>query len=101
MAYDSQRGRTVLFGGEGPGYGVDTWEWDGTNWIQHFTSGFPPARDRHAMAYDSQRHRVVLFGGFQAGVGYLGDTWEWDGTTWRQLAAGPPARRWDPMAFHN
>ena len=35
MAYDSNRGRTVLFGGLG-GAGVgnlgDTWEWDGENW---------------------------------------------------------------------
>ena len=32
IAYDSQRGITVLFGGFNPsaGYLDDTWEWDGT-----------------------------------------------------------------------
>src|SRR5262245_66106604 len=37
MAYDSQRGRTVLFGGltlfRAPPLG-DTWEWDGSTWVQ-------------------------------------------------------------------
>jgi len=35
MAYDSARGKTVLYGG-GVDAGIptdrDTWEWDGTNW---------------------------------------------------------------------
>ena len=75
MAYDSQRGVTVMFGGtsSGSNYLADTWEWNGSSWTQVSTTG-PSARREHAMAYDSLRGRIVLFGG----CCYLGDTWEWD-----------------------
>jgi hypothetical protein len=76
MAYDSQRGRTVLFGGN-PSSGLplgDTWEWNGSAWTQVSITG-PSGRAGHAMAYDSQRGRTVLFGG----SGYP-ETWEWDGS---------------------
>ena len=65
MAYDSQRGRVVLFGGYGDSGGLaDTWEWDGSTWVERTPATSPPARSGHAMAYDSQRGRVVLFGGY-------------------------------------
>src|SRR5436309_145576 len=86
MAYDSARGRVVLFGGSGLG---DTWEWDGTSWTQRASSG-PPPRYKHAMAYDSARGRVVLFGGDGAAGPYLADTWEWDGTAWTQRSPSGP-----------
>ena len=94
LAYDSGRGRTVLFGGESGG--DMTWEWDGTNWAMVAISGpFPPARDSPGMAYDSVRGRTVMFGG--AG---LGDTWEWDGVTWTQVASdGPASRGFLAMAY--
>jgi len=77
MAYDSQRGRIVLFGGNigGPSLS-DTWEWDGLRWSQGTTG--PSSRAGHAMAYDSQRARVVMFGGEAMGI-YRNDTWERDG----------------------
>lgn len=59
MAYDSARGRVVLFGGQGSS---DTWEWDGNDWTLRSPNNSPPARSRHAMAYDSARQHVVLFG---------------------------------------
>lgn len=63
MAYDSLRGRVVLFGGAITNGALgDTWEWDGTDWTQMATSG-PSRRYGHALAYDSRRQRVVLFGG--------------------------------------
>jgi hypothetical protein len=68
MAYDSQRGRTVLFGGfDNNTIYADTWEWDGSTWSQVANSG-PVARCYHAMAYDSQLGRTVLFGGQAAGT---------------------------------
>jgi hypothetical protein len=95
MAYDSSRGRTVLFGGLG-GAGVgnlgDTWEWDGENWTQMADSG-PPARGQAAMAYDVQRNQTVLFGGAGPGALFLVDTWGWDGSTWTQLAVSGPSPR--------
>ena len=37
MAYDAERGRTVLYGGFQDGKALgDTWEWDGTQWKQVF-----------------------------------------------------------------
>ena len=45
MAYDSVRGKTVLFGGAiGSGYAGDTWEWDGATWTQ-VAAGGPAARN--------------------------------------------------------
>jgi len=81
MAYDSGRGRTVLFGGTGAG--ADTWEWDGENWTQMADLG-PPARSDAAMAYDTHRNQTVLFGGSNG----MADTWGWDGRNWTQLADG-------------
>jgi len=95
MAYDSNRGRTVLFGGTGviaTNLFADTWEWDGENWTQVADSG-PPARAQAAMAYDVQRKQTVLFGGLGPGGFGGGDTWGWDGDNWTQLAVSGPSPR--------
>ena len=98
MAYDSQRGVTVLFGGDDFTLLGDTFEWDGSTWAQASSSG-PAVRAGHAMAYDSQRGATVLFGGGSAS-GRLGDTWEWDGSNWTQRATtGPSARAGHAMAY--
>jgi len=96
MAYDSQRGRTVLFGGDGGSSLLgDTWEWDGSAWT-NVANGGPLARSGHGMAYDSVRGRTVLFGG----LSFLGDTWEWDGMTWTNVTtSGPSARSGHSMAY--
>jgi hypothetical protein len=87
MAYDSRRGRMVLFGGETFPEGFqtvlnDTWEWDGTKWYFRTTNG-PSSRFTQSMAYDSFRGITVMYGGF----GYNDGTalWEWDGNTWAGL----------------
>ncbi|MBL8751411.1 MAG: hypothetical protein JNK78_19805 [Planctomycetes bacterium] len=100
MAFDSARGRSVLFGGFVTG-GIlvgDTWEWDGASWIQVATTG-PSARSYHAMAYDSLRGRTVLFGGNDGGV--PGDTWEWDGIAWTQVATTGPSGRYFPSMVYD
>ena len=82
MAYDAARQRIVLFGGGVSNTWLnDTWEWDGTNWIQCRPITSPPARGFHAMAYDAARRRIVLFGGWVFPQ-LLNDTWEWDGQSW-------------------
>src|SRR5260370_14021358 len=99
LAYDSARGKTVLFGGLGAsGFVGDTWEWDSAagTWTLRATTG-PGARYAHAMVYDSVRRKIVLFGGISCSFAFclLGDTWEWDGAagTWTLRATtGPPAR---------
>ncbi len=99
MAYDSHRGRTVMFGGDRFGYFSDTWEWDGNQWTRVQTPTSPPARSAHGMVYDRARRCVVLFGGTSGPS--LGDTWEYDGIDWRRRApaAAPPPRQQFAMAF--
>jgi len=101
MAYDSRRGRTVMYGGltSSRSWATDTWEWDGAHWSRFTTPG-PGARAHFAMVYDSKRERIVLFGGLGDDNQYHADTWEWDGVTWRKMSdEGPPARARHRMAF--
>jgi hypothetical protein len=107
MAYDSDRGKVVLFGGASDGTELgDTWEWDGAAWTSVCTgpcaTGAPPARSGHAMAYDPVHRRAVIFGGEGAGA-LLDDTWTWDGAAWARVCApgacGPPARVGHAMAY--
>ncbi|MFC1609839.1 kelch repeat-containing protein [Myxococcota bacterium] len=96
MAYDSARGKVVLFGGWDGACRQDTWEWDGTSgtWTDVTPSGpNPSARIHHKLAYDSTREKLVLFGGFSVQGDFCEDTfWEWDGTmgTWTEMAPEGP-----------
>ncbi|MGK0153977.1 MAG: hypothetical protein ACI9SE_000927 [Neolewinella sp.] len=92
MAYDSVRGKVVMFGGSSPTASAnnETWEFDGANWAQVSTVSSPSTREGHTMSYDSARGKVVLFGGFPA----LDDTWEYDGVNWTQVTtANAPGGR--------
>jgi len=98
LAYDSARGRTVLFGGVEwvSGSPADTWEFDGSRWTPVATAAAPPPRSMHAMAYDAARGKVVLFSGYDpnAATTPLVDTWTYDGITWNQvMTANTPAER--------
>jgi hypothetical protein len=92
--FDSQRGRTLIFGGESlqPALG-DLWAWSGQAWTELTPAVGPPARRLAGMSYDRARDRVVLFGGTN-GASTFGDTWEFDGATWSQLepSVAPPPR---------
>jgi hypothetical protein len=102
LAYDSARGRVVLFGGNNGAVLADTWEWDGNTWTQQTPTTSPSARAGHALAHDSARGRVVLFAGNNGTFGAnLADTWEWDGTTWTQRTpvVQPPARTEHALAY--
>jgi hypothetical protein len=106
IAFDSNRGRTVLFGGSSLSNGMnnDTWEWDGSFWTEMDDIG-PFARTNAAMVFDTNRKVTVLFGGIgTAGISGMnvipGDTWQWDGSDWTQLSeSGPTARASHAMAF--
>ena len=90
MAYDSDRHVVVLFGGAFIGYlyqGAppssiynDTWEFNGSAWIERHPAQGPSPRYGHQMAYDAARHRTILFGG-RNNSGEFRDTWSYDGTT--------------------
>jgi hypothetical protein len=98
--WDSNRGRTVLFGGslESKGDNGETWEWDGSYWTQMSDLG-PSARSYSALVYDSANKVSLLFSGSEGGIP-IGDTWQWDGLNWTQLAeTGPPPRSGHAMAY--
>ncbi len=107
MAYDSKRGKTVLFGGTTGSlifYG-DTWEWDGASWTQISSAG-PCARSGMRMAYDEKREAILLYGGCSVSGSYVstlyGDTWDWDGIQWRQIfATQAPSPRWRHMMAYD
>ncbi|MBI1851060.1 MAG: IPT/TIG domain-containing protein [Planctomycetes bacterium] len=104
LAYDSLRGRVVLFGGlDASGIFADTWEWDGYDWERAASdsdSG-PDVRFEHALAFDGTRGQTVLFGGRGRGNRLLADTWAWDGSAWTSLApeTSPVAMAGHAMAF--
>lgn len=106
MAFDTIRGKTILFGGYGPKpdgseYLSDLWEFDGATWALRTTSG-PAARQNAAMVFDSARAKTVLFGGLAYTTGPItfGQTWEWNGSAWANVATtGPSPRYLHAMAY--
>jgi hypothetical protein len=102
MAFDTGRGRTVVFGGSNAGSALgETWEWDGRVWIRRNPLHSPSPRTLAAMAYDPVRGITVLFGGFNGITGFQ-ETWEWDGDDWRQLSPliSPPGAAGHVMTYH-
>jgi hypothetical protein len=104
MAYDSVRQCVVMFGGNSngqwPGGSLgDTWEWNGTTWLQQSPTASPSPRGHGPLTYDSARGVCVMFGGYDGTA--LGETWEWNGTDWTQRnpAASPAARYHHAMVF--
>jgi N-acetylneuraminic acid mutarotase len=103
MAYDSDTGHVIMFGGQGwSGLLSDTWAYDpATNtWTDLEPSGpLPSARAYSSITYDPDTHQVIMFGG--DGSGFLNDTWAYDprANTWTDLhPAGPvPSAR----AYHS
>jgi hypothetical protein len=79
MAWDEGRQRVIVFGGS-PNSLADTWEWDGTTWLQRMPLNPPPPSASLGLAGDTVRRKVVLFGGqTSTGPASFG-TWVWDGT---------------------
>jgi hypothetical protein len=96
LAFDSSRGRVVLFGGlDSTGQALqDDWFWDGNTWTAdlrlciaglpqqglcdsagNYVTSVPPGRSLSGGAYDTLRRHLVVFGG-AALTSTLGDTWE-------------------------
>jgi hypothetical protein len=92
MAYDAERGVTVLFGGFDASTNIldETWLYDGTNWTRATPAVSPPRRAKSAMAYDSVSQRVLLYGGQENGhYSVFKDFWAWDGVNWTELGGVP------------
>jgi hypothetical protein len=97
MAYDSARGRLVMFGGQtrtpdgSQVFLKDLWEWDGATWHFRGTNG-PPMRTESVMAYEPSRGRTVVFGGSAFSFDpLLNLVWEWDGQQWHTNRATFPS----------
>lgn len=94
-SYDLGRGKVVIFGGATTQLlsppSNQTWEYDGTAWLQITTTGNPGGRDRPAMCYMPSLAKTVLFGGSN-GSSLTDQTWVYDGNaaTWTQLAITGP-----------
>ena len=105
IAFDAVRGITVLFGGQdqnaGGRYYGDTWEWNGSYWLELLTAGGPGARRGIKAVFDATIGRTVIYGGASLQTGLAADTWEWDGVLWkdRSGAKGPPAMSDHAMCF--
>ncbi|MFH2010871.1 MAG: hypothetical protein ABI333_30000 [bacterium] len=105
LAFDAARGVTVLFGGviwdvSDWRYSADTWEYDGSQWIESTPTSSPTGLEGQAIAYLPGQERVVLFGGEAASV-YFAQTWVYDGATWTEptLDPVPTARSRHGFAF--
>jgi cysteine-rich repeat protein len=108
MAYDSARARAVVFGGCSGRSCLpwlrDTWEYDGTTWVERDLAEAPSGRSGHAMAYAAAVGQVVLFGGWNS-IGmidaYFDDTWSYDGNEWIELSTtrAPSPRISPAMAY--
>jgi hypothetical protein len=102
MAFDSIRGKTVLFGGTAIYTTSDVYEWDGTTWTHPQPSTTPMQRAEHAVSWDGTRNAVLVFGGHNDAPVWLGSAAEWNGTSWwiSSSSAGPDVRIRPTMAFH-
>ncbi|MEW5849663.1 MAG: kelch repeat-containing protein [Myxococcota bacterium] len=101
MAYDPQRGETVLFAGYDGSILGDTWTWDGHRWAPRTNlSNTPPARLSGMLVTLAPPRGVLLFGGYAAQP--FQDTWEWDGATWTPITVDtpPPPRGDHQLAYH-
>lgn len=105
MAYDENRGVVVLFGGtrqyshQGGPFG-DTWEWDGSNWIEVVPALSPSPRFYHQMAFDSDVGIVILHGGKDS-TGGVNDTWGFDGADWKLIStlSAPEVRSANALSY--
>ncbi|MFN2607384.1 MAG: kelch repeat-containing protein, partial [Acidimicrobiales bacterium] len=89
-AYDPDKDRVVLFGGQTPKVSDETWIWDGSTWRppKGQPTVRPAARQGASMAFDGTQ--LVLFGGADASGRPVTDgTWLWDWNTESWHSAGP------------
>jgi hypothetical protein len=104
MAYDSERGYSVLFGGQGVFNQMlgDTWIYQDRRWtrLRQWSWRRPSPRCGHALAFDEEAGEIILFGGITPWDRPLRDTWRFDGSCWRPVRGpSPPARRYAALAY--
>ncbi|MFX1281683.1 MAG: Kelch repeat-containing protein [Promethearchaeota archaeon] len=92
MAYDSEHGKAILFGGNDGSYDDETWVYDYAmnNWTNMNPPTRPGGRYAHAMAYDSKHDKIILFGGYDGGND--DETWVYDYSMNNWTNMNPPTR---------
>jgi hypothetical protein len=103
MTYDTARGVTIMHGGyrytliNGHHALGDTWEYDGSNWVEIITpnsAGLP--KQEHQIVYDISRGVTVMFGGRtdapQTINVYPKEVYEYDGVDWTMVPTNPTNR---------
>lgn len=103
LAYDTNRGVMVLYGGNATGwpYENSTWEFDGDDWSQVTITNTPQTVYGMVMTYDANRERIVLFGGSNADDTTRAETWEYAGVDWTQASptSSPPERTGHTLVY--
>ncbi|MGA9840602.1 MAG: kelch repeat-containing protein [Thermoplasmata archaeon] len=102
MAYDSDDGYMVLFGGASPcGTYNDTWEFANNAWSRVATTSAPPPLYGFAMTYDASDGYVLLTGGCCIAGRDSNQTWAFVHGAWTNLTAGPSpvVDRYGAMAY--
>lgn len=91
LVYDAARAVCILHGGADPMTGAamnDTWEFDGTGWIDVTAAGAAMAqRYGHGMAFDAGRRQAVVFGGVDQNFNGATGTWQY-GAAYEPFGAG-------------
>jgi hypothetical protein len=101
MAYDEERGKVILYGGQNSsGNLADLWEWDGNTWRRLCPVCNPAARFTHKMVFDTERQKILLYGGQDGKVG-LAQAWTWDGQKWEffQFNSSAPGAYNAPLIY--
>jgi hypothetical protein len=91
LAYDTNRKRTILFGGMQTRYPTlgATWEYDGATWTEISYTVGPSPRGDFGFAFDASRGRTVLHGGVGNDCAGRTETWVYDGG-WTRLNVAAP-----------
>lgn len=107
IAYDAVRDRVVLFGGWHSTQLYDTWEHDGTQWLQRTPTTVPPLSFDHPMAFDRTIGAAVMAVMHQAPFPNTGllptEVWQWNGTNWllRPASGSAPLSRAGASLIHD
>jgi hypothetical protein len=101
LGYDEATDQLLLFGGFGLNQGEqlnDTWNWNGTNWVELSPTDSPSARIYTSLAYDNATGQLLLYG---SNCSCQEDTWNWNGSNWEELSGlgGPPGYATPSMSY--
>lgn len=97
MVYDSDRGVSILLGGEAEPdiYFDDMWEYDGFEWKKLNVKSPVGGWSFSNLAYDASRKKTVLF--YWANSEF----WEFDGISWERVDIPPEISiRWSVMTYN-